>query len=290
MYLTISTIKDTYYFGRKSKELPFIELKKSPFSTNSQPIKIYYQEYGKGFPLVFLHSGWGYEIYHFKKQIELLQNDFHILIPDRAGYGRSTRLDSLPSNFHQLAAIEMIEFLNNLAIEKAFLWGHSDGAVIAAIMGLTNPSRVLGLILEAFHFFRAKPSSLSFFQNMIATPEDFGERITQTLAQDHGKDYWRKVLHNGGQAWLQIIAESDNQDKDFYFQRLAELTPPTLFIHGEKDLRTEIGEMQAVQKLLPKATFHFLKDTGHSPHTSSKGASECNYLAVDFLVNNKEKD
>ncbi|KAF0223511.1 MAG: alpha/beta fold family hydrolase, partial [bacterium] len=186
------------FWKKRGKILPFIELSKSPFSTNLQPIKIYYQEYGKGFPLVFLHSGWGYEIYHFRQQIELLKSDFHILIPDRVGYGRSTRLDYLPDNFHQLAALDMLEFLSNLGIEKAFLWGHSDGAVIAAIMGLLDPSKVCGLILEAFHFFRAKHKSMSFFETMVNSPEQFGEKITQTLAQDHGIDYWHKVLQNGG--------------------------------------------------------------------------------------------
>lgn len=268
--------------------MPFINLEKSQFSKNFQEIKIHYQEYGSGFPIVFLHSGWGYEIYHFRNQVELLEESFRLLIPDRPGYGRSTRLDSLPENFHQLAALDIVEFLDKLNIEKAFFWGHSDGAVIAAIIGLIAPLRVQGLILEAFHFFREKPSSIDFFQTMVNSPEKFGEKITQILAKDHGEDYWHKVLQNGGQAWLEIISQSHIREKDFYFQKLAELSPPTIFIHGEKDLRTEVGEMQAVKNLLPKAEFYFLPNVGHSPHTSTKATTECNSLALSFLTKTKK--
>ena len=42
--------------------------------------------------------------------------------------------------------------------------GHSDGAVIALLMGLSHPGRLSGLIVEAAHLFRKKPSSRRFFE------------------------------------------------------------------------------------------------------------------------------
>jgi haloalkane dehalogenase len=96
------------------------------------PVRIYYREAGAGIPLVFLHGGWGYEVYPFDRAIEALRGRFRILIPDRSGYGRSTPLTKLPADFHRRAAIEMARFLDALKIERAVLWGHSDGAVIAS--------------------------------------------------------------------------------------------------------------------------------------------------------------
>ncbi|MFY9224721.1 MAG: alpha/beta hydrolase [Blastocatellia bacterium] len=265
--------------------MPFVELTRSPFSKDKKVVKIHYHSYGQGSPLVLLHSGWGYEVYHFQTQIDLLKDYFEILIPDRSGYGRSTKLDQLPMNFHQLAAEEMMEFLDKLEIDRAMLWGHSDGAVIAAIMGLNYPKRVKGLILEAFHYFRLKSGSKEFFEKMINSPSDFGERVCQALIKDHGEDYWQKLLKIAGKAWLEIIADAQVGDKDFYQQELSKLTCPTIFIHGEKDLRTEVGEMQQVQALLPQAKYHFLTDIGHSPHSSSKASQNCAEIAKQFLVN-----
>lgn len=168
------------------------------------PARIYYREYGSGLSLIFLHGGWGYEVYPFNQQIAVLADRFRILIPDRSGYGRSIKVDHLTVNFHQRAASEMVEFLDALGIEKAILWGHSDGAVIAALMGLMQPSRCLGLILEACHYYRAKPNSQEFFQTAVFEPEMFGPEICRILALEHGEPYWRKLLEYHGRAWLNL--------------------------------------------------------------------------------------
>jgi pimeloyl-ACP methyl ester carboxylesterase len=46
----------------------------------------------------------------------------------------------MPLDFHRRAAAETILFLDALGIERAVLWGHSDGAVISAMTGLAAPS------------------------------------------------------------------------------------------------------------------------------------------------------
>src|SRR5262249_4390615 len=56
--------------------------------------RIYCRDTGAGSPLLFLHGGWGYEVYPFDRQIEALGGKYRILIPDRTGYGRSPRITS----------------------------------------------------------------------------------------------------------------------------------------------------------------------------------------------------
>src|SRR2546430_2611572 len=119
--------------------------------------KLFYREYGQGSPLLFLHGGWGYGFYPLDVQIEQMQSQFRILIPDRTGYGNSERLTSFPLGFHEHAAEEMRQFLDALGIRDCFLWGHSDGAVTAARMALSQPERFPAVILEAIHYDRCKP-------------------------------------------------------------------------------------------------------------------------------------
>ena len=79
------------------------------------------------------------DVYPFDRQIAAFESQFRILIPDRSGYGHSTRVaGDMPLDFHRRAALETFSFLDALGIERAFLWGHSDGSVIAAMMGLTS--------------------------------------------------------------------------------------------------------------------------------------------------------
>jgi pimeloyl-ACP methyl ester carboxylesterase len=263
--------------------LPIATIDESPLAPRISPIEIHYRDTGTGSPLVFLHGGWGYEIYPFDKQIAALGDRFRILIPDRTGYGRSRRIDHVPSDFHQRAASETLRLLDALHLERPVLWGHSDGAVIAAMIGLAEPERIKAVIFEAFHFYRSKPGSRAFFETMAGDPALLGERVGTTLARDHGEDYWRKLIVMNGAAWLKIADESTHPNEDLYDGKLAELRVPSLFLHGSRDPRTEPGEMEAVREQLPGARIEIIEGGAHSPHSESAAYGECNRIAREFL-------
>jgi pimeloyl-ACP methyl ester carboxylesterase len=263
--------------------LPYITLNSTPLNLSAGPVEIFYREYGRGIPLIFLHSGWGYQIYHFDVQIAAFADRFRIIIPDRTGYGRSPRISEFPPAFHTAAAEETLALLDALGIEQAFFWGHSDGAVIAALIALMAPARCQGVIMEAFHYDRAKPASREFFETMATAPENFGARISEILAKDHGADYWRQVLQMDGRAWLKIAAESDDPSKDFFNNNLSEISVPAIFIHGSRDPRTEEDELARVRALLPAVPINLILGGGHSPHSSAETALECNQFADEFF-------
>jgi pimeloyl-ACP methyl ester carboxylesterase len=264
--------------------LPFAEIIASPLLPDISPIKIWYRDAGSGSPLLFLHGGWGYESYPFDHQLEVFGDYLRILIPDRSGYGRSMKVSvDLPVDFHGRAAIEMIGFLDALDVERAVLWGHSDGAVIAAMMGLLAPQRFFGLILEAFHYCKRKSRSREFFASIVSDPDVLGEKVGDTLALDHGEDCWRKIVQNNSRTWLRIASESKHPEEDLYGGKLGALTVPTIFIHGSDDPRTEPGELLAVQKHLPQAAVQIIAGARHSPHSERSAFPECNRLASSFL-------
>lgn len=266
--------------------MPTLELIRSPHAPDLSPITIYYREFGRGRPLVFLHGGWGYGVYPFDAQIDAFKNEFRILIPDRSGYGHSSRVaGEMPLDFHLRAAEETIAFLDALGIERAVLWGHSDGAVISAMIGLAAPERCEALILEAFHFLRRKPRSRSFFERFAAHPEDLGEETRKMLAEDHGESDWGRVPRRNCGAWIRIADSVRRPEEDLYDGRLGELAVPTLFLHGSLDPRTEPGEMDQVQKTMPRARMHFVASGKHSPHSEEGAAEECNAVAREFLQN-----
>src|SRR5271157_3049824 len=165
--------------------MPFVELKSSPHAPGVRPVKIHYRDVGSGRPVVFLHGGWGYGVYPIDRQIEALGQQVRFVVPDRSGYGRSTRLPGqMPTDFHRRAAEETLLVLDALGIEQAVLWGHSDGAVIAAMIGLAAPERCARLILEAFHFYRNKPGSRSFFERFAKHPDGVNDETRKLLEAD----------------------------------------------------------------------------------------------------------
>lgn len=263
--------------------MPFVRIDRSPLKPDLSPVEVYYRAFGSGMPLLFLHGGWGYEVYPFDRQAEDFGRAFRILIPDRTGYGRSPRVSQLPPNFHAAAALESEAVLDALKVDHCVLWGHSDGAVIAAVMGIRAPERYAGIILEAFHYDRLKPHSRDFFVKMATAPESFGERVRAALSRDHGEDYWREVLRCGGEAWLEIARTARLPERDLFGGRLAELTAPTILIHGREDPRTEPDELERVRQILPGVPIYLIPGGGHSPHSERGAAAECNRIAGDFL-------
>ena len=264
--------------------MPTLDLLHSPHAPHLSPVTIYYREFGRGRPLVFLHGGWGYGVYPCDRQIEAFKNEYRILIPDRSGYGQSTRVaGEMPLDFHRRAAAETIVFLDALGIERAVLWGHSDGAVIAAMMGLAAPERCDCLILEAFHYLRKKPGSRSFFERFSARPEDLGEETKKLLAEDHGEDHWPTALRRNCAVWFRLADQVQTPDEDLYDGRLSELAVPTLFLHGSLDPRTEPGEMERVRSAVPRAAMKFVTNGKHSPHSEEAAFEECNGIAGEFL-------
>jgi pimeloyl-ACP methyl ester carboxylesterase len=249
---------------------------------------VYYRDAGAGPPIVILHGGWGYDIYPFERQIAALAPRYRVTAADRTGYGRSTRLERQATDFHRRAADETFAMIDALQLDRPIVWGHSDGAVIAFLMGLSDPDRLGGLVVEAAHFWRSKPGSREFFETMMRDPDGLGERVAGVLAREHG-DGWRDLIRTNGDAWLRIAGDPLAPAPDLYGGRLGELGLPTLVIHGALDPRTEPGELDAMRAALHRradAMPHFavLPEGGHSPHSERATADEVTRIVESFVT------
>ena len=263
--------------------MPYIELRSSPLAPGQSPVRVHYRGAGAGPPIVILHGGWGYEIYPFDRQTAALAASHRVVAPDRTGYGGSGRLERQATDFHHRAAAETFAVIDTLGLERPVVWGHSDGAVIALLMGLASPDRLSGLIVEAAHFFRRKPASREFFETMLRDPDGLGERVTAALAREHG-DGWRDLIRANGDAWIRIATDPAALSSDLYEGRLGDLRVPALVMHGARDPRTEPGELAALRLALHTATFEVLPDGGHSPHSERATADEVTRIAQAFVA------
>lgn len=263
--------------------MPTIDLTSSPLAPDLSPVTIHYRDIGAGPPLVVLHGGWGYEIYPFDRQIEMLASERRIVVADRSGYGRSGRLTEQAVDFHRRAAAETRLVIDALALDRPVLWGHSDGAVIALLMALEHPERYAAVIVEATHLYRHKPASRHFFETMVHDPDAVGPRVTAVLARDHG-ERWRDVIRMNAVAWLRLADERTMPDEDLYGGQLHTLRIPTLIVHGIADPRTEPGELDALRERLPHARLALIAAGGHSPHSERVTADDVTGTVQHFLA------
>lgn len=240
-------------------------LDSSPLAPGRSPVRIHYRDAGDGPPIVILHGGWGYDAYPFDRQIGALASRYRIVIPDRTGYGRSEPIDTLATDFHQSAAGETLAVIEALHLDRPVLWGHSDGAIIALMIGLQAPDRLAGAIVESTHYFRHKPASRPFFNGIAAKPR-------------------APFLEIHSRTWIRIVDESKRED-DFYGGRLSTLRVPVLLVHGGRDPRTEPGELEALSAALRTVPSRMLllADGGHSPHSETATAARVTDAALSFV-------
>lgn len=266
-----------------------LTLNASPLAPGVSPVRIHYRDAGHGAPIVFLHSGWGYEAYPFDRQIAAFAGSHRIIAPDRSGYGQSSPIDDLPTDFHIRAMRETRSVLDALRLERPVVWGHSDGAIIALLLALDAPDRIAAAIVEATHFYKTKPRSRPFFDALIENPRSIGSTTSAQLEQDHGPE-WPQAIARHSLAWRRIADEALSPAEDFYGGRLGAIAVPVLMIHGARDPRTEPGEIDALRDAFaqrpggPRMQVSVLSDGGHSPHSERPTAEAVVRIASEFLA------
>jgi len=106
-------------------------------------IKVYYEIYGEGEPLLLLHGNSG-SIENFIYQIPELSKYFKVIAVDSRAQGRST--DSDQEITYALMASDMSEFIDKLNLSKVNVVGWSDGGNIGIELAFAHPEKVLKVV------------------------------------------------------------------------------------------------------------------------------------------------
>jgi len=117
---------------------------------NAGLLNVGYAEAGpaNGAPVILLH-GWPYDIYSFVDVVPILASaGYHVLVPYVRGYG-STRFlsdDTFRNGQPTVVALDVINFMDALKIDKAIIAGFDWGARSADIIAALWPERCKGLV------------------------------------------------------------------------------------------------------------------------------------------------
>ena len=106
---------------------------------------LHYTRQGGGPPLLLLHGN-GEDGSYFVHQMDAFSLHYTVYAIDTRGHGRSPRGDA-PFTMEQFAR-DLLEFMDEEAIQRANILGFSDGGNIALTFALAHPERVDRLILN----------------------------------------------------------------------------------------------------------------------------------------------
>ncbi|HWQ45895.1 MAG TPA: alpha/beta hydrolase [Longilinea sp.] len=113
---------------------------------NINGVEIQFHEYPHAeTAIVFLHFGGG-NLMMWQKVIPHFQADFHLILPDIRGHGRSSKL--LPSAHIDDMAADIAGLLDQLNIQKAHIVGSSLGAEVGLSLAANYPQKVVSLVCD----------------------------------------------------------------------------------------------------------------------------------------------
>jgi pimeloyl-ACP methyl ester carboxylesterase len=226
-------------------------------------IRLYYETYGDGPPVLVLHGGLG-SLEDMGPQIRALAGSRLVVAPDSRGHGRSTDADAPLS--YRLMADDMLGLLDALDLRRVDIVGWSDGGIIGLEIAARHPERVGRLVVIGAN---SDPDGL--VQPPPADPEvpprpAFYARTAPDPA--HWPVFYRKV------------ATMWRTQPHFTPAELGRITAPTLVMAGEFDaIRPEHTHQLA--RAIPGAEEAIIAGASHS--LPSERPDIVNPLILAFL-------
>ncbi|RPH86976.1 MAG: alpha/beta fold hydrolase [Deltaproteobacteria bacterium] len=257
-------------------------------------IKIYYEEQGKGEPLILI-NGLAFSMDLWFAQIRELSKDFRVIALDNRGIGRSDQPDEEYSI--AMMASDAVGLLQSLGIAKAHVVGLSMGGFISQEIALSYPEVVNRLILVATGMGGARSLALGkpFWQKADAAiagkPPEQVYRTDLTLmtapgfAERHSDIIDQAVvlrMENPQplRAFRRQFAACSAFDNNHRAQNISQ---PTMIILGKDDPIFPIPLADDFRQKLPKAQIIIYENCGHAIHLEK--ADQLSIDIREFLKN-----
>ena len=110
-------------------------------------IKMYYEIYGQGEPLVLIHGGGSTIQTSFERIIPSLAKNYQVIAVELQNHGRSSNRN-IPQTFEQ-DADDVAALMKNLGVGKANIFGFSNGGETTIQIGIRYPEMVNKLIVAS---------------------------------------------------------------------------------------------------------------------------------------------
>ncbi len=265
--------------------------------TTKDGTEIYYNDWGRGIPIVFSH-GWPLSADAFEDQMFFLASrGYRCIALDRRGHGRSGQ--PWHGNDFDTYADDLYTLVGTLGLRNAVHVGHSSGGgEVARYIGRYGTGRVAkvvlisaippvmlrteanpgGLPLAVFDEIRAAVAAdrSQFFKD-VSLPFYGYNRPGAKISEGVRESFWRQGMMAGFPAayWsVKAFSETD------FTQDLRRFDVPTLVIHGEDDQMVPIADSALIStKIISNAKLVVYDGVAHGMCTTEKDRVNAELLA-----------
>jgi len=216
--------------------------------TDINGIRLYYETYGSGQPVLVLHGGTG-SLEDMRYQIAALAAERFVVAPDSRGHGRSSDTDAPLS--YGLMADDMLKLLDRLKIDRVDIVGWSDGGIIGLDLAIHHPERIRRLVAIGANY---DVNGLTHLP-VLANGSPRSSWLYSHYAPDH-PGHWPALYRKVVTMW--------QTQPHYSMDELGRIEAPTLIIAGEFDAikrehTNRLAEaILAAQEVIIKGATHFV--------------------------------
>ena len=258
-------------------------------SYNGEGMKLNFQSYGTGFPLIILHGLFG-SLDNWQTISTRLGEHFQVFAVDQRNHGRSPHTDVFD---YEVMAEDLREFMQSHGLVRAHLIGHSMGGKTAMEFALRHPELVEKMIVIDMAPKAYPPSHVPIFEALL--PLDLGlfhdrREIADALAPFIPELAVRQFLlknltrdESGTFQWkLNLPAIYQNYDRlNQRIENSRHFTGPVLFIKGERSEYISEEDRELIRRLFPRAEVIAIPGAAHWVHADAPEPFV--KAALDFL-------
>ncbi len=215
--------------------------------------------------MIFLHEGLG-SVAMWKDFPQRLCEAANCrgLVYSRPGYGKSSPRaedESWQPDFMHQQAFEvlpaLLKALNiDTAVQKPWLFGHSDGGSIALLFAAKYPMNTMGTIVLAPHILVEEISISSIEKAKLAyQTTDLHSKLAR-FHNDVDSAFW---------GWNDIWLSPEFRHWNLT-QAIKTITCPLLAVQGLDDEYGTMEQIHGIKRVLPHTQLLVLNNCGHSPH------------------------
>ncbi|MFX0071051.1 MAG: alpha/beta fold hydrolase [Candidatus Hermodarchaeota archaeon] len=271
---------------------------------NLDGLKICYEIYGEGEPLLLVH-GFGTKKETYIGQIKPLSEHFKVIVFDNRGAGKSDR--PLGPYTMDIYAQDISDLMDHLNLEHANILGTSLGGMIVQNFVIKYPKRVKKLILiNTTAYLPMDKSGLELYREhrikgYYSKLEDPYKYFFDTARMGYSRNFIKLMRENPNlkihglfsaedliKNTIEDIATPEDLNNQIeaikslsILDRLHEITVPTLILCASHDRQLPKSMSIKIHERIPNSRLIEIVGTGHS--SEKEKAPEVNQYIINFL-------
>lgn len=186
-------------------------------------IKMYYEEYGKGAPMIMIHGNGG-SIHDMGYQIEYFSKSYRVIAADSRCHGKSGIGDG-QLTYEQMAD-DWAALMTFLKTDSAYIIGWSDGGILGLLLAIHHPAKVMRLAAMGANL---QPDSSAVYGWAVRMVYRANKTVDSMIARNDTTGPWAVLKKH-----LDLIGNQPH----IPLSDLKKISAPTLVLSGDKDVIT----------------------------------------------------